>query len=422
MLGKVVSRFTMGAALIGLFGGALLVQAQDRKWQDERVEYDMYDAAAKATDGNEQVKLLDAWKEKYPETSNDDLRRILYVQAYQKANDPVKLYDACIEMLQLGKGALGGMYVQGLYYLTTLTTSTARTETQYLASGEKYAKEFLAEVQALAKPANVSQSDWDTQIKAFQVAGHTTLGWVAMTQKNNTAAEAEFRTLLKLDSQNAQASYWLGTVILAQRVPAKQFEAMYHFARAGNLPGTGAMAPAARQQVSDYLKKIYTSYHGSEEGLDALVAMAIKSPDAPPDLKIKSKEEIAVEEENRRIKENPELYAWKAVKERLTAADGEAYYQNSVANTLVGSNFRCYLVAQDPPERPETLYLACDEDHSVREVLLKLDQPFRYPAGRGTVIRFQGVPSAFRKEPFLLTIDAEQEQISGWPAAPARQQ
>ena len=55
------------------------------------------------------------------------------------------------------------------------------------------------------------------------------------------------------------------------------------------------------------------------------------------------------------------------------------------------------------------------------EVTLKLETPLPGKAEPGTEIQFKGIPSAFTKEPFMLTFDVDsKDKIEGWPkqAAP----
>jgi hypothetical protein len=397
-----------------------LAQQKEKQWKD-RAEYDLYEEIRKSTDAAAQLKLLDTWKEKYPSTDYEVERVLMYTLAYQQAKQADKMYDSAEALVKLGPEVTGtDFHFRGLYFLTTLTTSTARTEPRFLDNGEKYARALMDVTKKLQKPANVSDADWQKQMKDLEILSHTTLGWVAMQRKNNAGAEKELRTLLQLNPENGQASYWLGTVILAQRDPAKQSEGMFHLARAGYYDGPGAMQPAGRQQVADYIKKTYTTFHGNDEaGFNELVAMARKSAVAPPDLRIRSKEEIEVEAENRMKSENPEGYLWEyGIKKRLLADDGEQYFASSMKNTSVA--LKGYVIGQDPPERPTSVFLAMS-DRSTREVTLNLDEPFKYPAGRGTLLHFKGVPTSFTKEPFRVTFEVQQTEVQGWPPPPARQ-
>jgi tetratricopeptide (TPR) repeat protein len=388
-------------------------QAQQKQWKD-RAEYDLFEAARKEQDPKKKLDALNTWKQKYPATDYEEERLLMFTQTYQQLGDAAHMYDSALALLQKNPNN-----IQGLYFITTLTTSMADTSPAKLANGEKYAKALLDAVGTLKKPENMAEEAWNKELDALRVVAHMTLGWVAMQRKNYAAAEEQFRQVLKMNPHNGQASYWLATVIIAQRDPDKQSEAFFHFARAGHYTGEGAMPEAARKQVADYLNKIYVSFHGDDSGLADLIAMAQKSAFPPPGLKIKSKEEIAFEKEEELKKKDPELALWLNLKKLLTAPDGEQYFANSMRNTKV-TGLRGYLVSATPPDRPNTLVLALSERGGRGEVTIILDQPFRYSAPRGTPLRFEGVAKSFTKEPFMLTFEAEQESIQGWPPPPAR--
>jgi tetratricopeptide (TPR) repeat protein len=396
-----------------LLGVAPPGQAQQKQWKD-RAEYDLFEAARKEPDPKKKLDALNTWKQKYPATDYEEERLLMFTQTYQQLGDAANMYDSALALLQKNPNN-----IQGLYFITTLTTSMADTSPAKLANGEKYARALLEAVGTLKKPENMAQEAWNKELDALRVVAHMTLGWVAMQRKNYAAAEEEFRQVLKMNPNNGQASYWLATVIIAQRNPDKQSEAFFHFARAGHYTGEGAMPEAGRKQVAEYLNKIYVSFHGDDSGLADLIAMAQKSAFPPPGLKIKSKEEIAFEKEEELKKKDPELALWLNLKKLLTAPDGEQYFANSMRNTKV-TGLRGYLVSATPPDRPNTLVLALSERGGRGEVTVVLDQPFRYSAPRGTPLRFEGVAKSFTKEPFMLTFEAQQEDIQGWPPPPAR--
>ncbi len=404
--------------LVAVLTGSLLGllppgQAQQKQWKD-RAEYDLFEAARKEPDPKKKLDALNAWKQKYPSTDYEEERLLMFTQTYQQLGNAAQMYDSALALLQKNPNN-----IQGLYFITTLTTSMADTSPAKLANGEKYAKALLEAVGTLKKPENMAEEAWNKELDALRVVAHVTLGWVAMQRKNYAVAEEEFRRVLKMNPDNGQASYWLATVIIAQRNPDKQSEAFFYFARAGHYTGEGAMPEAGRKQVAEYLNKIYVSFHGDESGLAELIAMAQKSAFPPPGLKIKSKEEIAFEKEEELKKKDPELALWLNLKKLLTAPDGEQYFASSMRNTKV-TGLRGYLVSATPPDRPNTLVLALSERGGRGEVTLILDQPFRYSAPRGTPLRFEGVAKSFTKEPFMLTFEAEQETIQGWPPPPAR--
>ncbi len=416
MLVKLLTKLTIAVTLLSMLGVAALGQQQKQQkspWKD-RAEYDLYTSITKAKDNPaKQLQLLDTYIKKYPQSNFKEPIYFFYTLAYQKLKQADKMYESALKLLEVNP-----KNVQGMIFITSLTISRGKTDPESLATGEKWAKALLRAVEPMKKPAKVSEATWKKQKTGLLVLAHQTLGWIAMNRKNNAEAEREFRTVLKLNPNNGQVSYWLGTVIIAQRDPSKQLEAFYHFARASGYTGPGAMPPAGRKQVASYLKKIYVGFHGDESGLNDLLALSQKSAFPPPDLVIKSKEQLKVEAEEKLKRENPKLALWLSIKKQLLADNGMEYFNSSVKNTAVPA-LRGYLIAQSPPRRPDTLVLGLS-DRSTREVTLKLDQAFRYPAGRGTVINFRCVPRTFTKQPFNLTFECEHAKVTGWPPPPKR--
>ena len=415
MLVKLLTKLTVAATILSFCGiAALAQQGQQKKspWKD-RAEYDMYNAMAKEPAAAKKVQLLDSYLKKYPESKFKLQVYLMYAQAYQKLAQPDKMYEAAQKVL-----ALDPKNVQGLYFVTSLTISMAKTDPTHLSNGDKAAKALLAEVAAMKKPAQMSDANWKKQKDSLIELAQKTIGWVAMTRKNNAAAERAFRAVLKINPNNGQVSYWLGTVILAQRDASKQAQAMYHFARAASYTGPGAMTPQGRQKVDAYVRKIYSTYHGSEEGLDAIYARAKSNPFPPAGFKIKSKEQLAAEADEKMRQEHPMLYMWLNVRKQLEAPNGKEYFNSSVKNTAM-PQLRGYIISQSPARRPDTLVLGI-QDRNTREVTLKLDEAFRYPARRGTVLRFTCVPQRFTQSPFNLGFDCEQSKVKGWPPPPSR--
>ena len=77
------------------------------------------------------------------------------------------------------------------------------------------------------------------------------------------------------------------------------------------------------------------------------------------------------------------------------------------------------LISQSPANRPKELLLGI-EDANRPDCRIILDEAYRYPAARGTLLRFQGVPVRFSKDPFMVVFEVEKDKLKGWPPPPAR--
>ena len=80
------------------------------------------------------------------------------------------------------------------------------------------------------------------------------------------------------------------------------------------------------------------------------------------------------------------------------------------------TKFKGKLISQKPALRPKELVVGISSPDTP-EVTLKFENALPGKAEPGTTIEFEGVPSAFTKEPFMLTFDVEgKDKITGWPA------
>ena len=67
-------------------------QAPEKKVKDQG-EYDIFNQTLKDANAAEQIKDLDTWTQKYPESDYKDDRFLYYLQAYNAAKMPAKVLE-----------------------------------------------------------------------------------------------------------------------------------------------------------------------------------------------------------------------------------------------------------------------------------------------------------------------------------------
>ena len=394
-----------------LFSTATLFAQAQKNWKDQ-AEYDLYLQITKATVPDQQLQLMNQWKEKYPESEYKLERAQTYLLVYNKKNDAAGLYKSSLDLL-----ALDPKSFQALYWLTLLTVSMDKKEADILETGIKSANGLIAALDATyepgKKPAATTEEQWKQQRNDLEVQALKTLGWVEWQKKKYTEAEKYFVKALALSPNNAEMSYFLGTVIALQKDAKRQAEAMWHFARAGNLEGPGTLDAVRKGQVSKYFERVYTSFAGDDKKeMSEIIDKAKASVMPPPEFKIKSKEEKMGENLEKFKSENPMLYQYMEIKKALKAADGDTYWGNLKDAEL--PTFKGKIVSMKPETNPKELVLAV-ETADQPEVTLVLEKALRGKADVGTEIQFTGVAKEFTKEPFTLTLEVENEKLKGWP-------
>lgn len=389
-----------------------------KKTYKDQQEYTLFDSVTKETDANKKLTLLNTWKEKYPDSDFKMDRLRIYLTTYQQLGQPAKMIDTAKEIL-----AIDPKDITALYWITFLTPNLGSTSADVLDTGEKAANGLLA----ADKPAEVKDEDWTKAKAQTDPVAYTTLGWIAMQRHNNEVAEQNFKKSLSLNPNAAQVSYWLGTVIIAEKKPEKQSEALFDFARAAAYDGTGSLTPEGRQKIDAYLTKVYNTIHGDSSGLAELKALAKASPTPPADFKIKTAAEIAAEKEEELKKTNPQLALWLNIKGQLLAPEGQTYFDGSMKGAgLPGgangvSKFKGWLVGAKPPVKSKELLVSMAGKDQPADVTLKLvgadgttAAPLTGKPEVGSEIEFEGIGDSFTKDPaFMVTFAVEKSKISG---------
>ena len=373
-------------------------------------EYTLYDSILKDTNPKTKLDKLQEWQTKYPDTTFLKQRKALFFDTYVKLNQPKDAVAAAKVIL-----ADDPKDFQALYYTMYFTRALAGNNPtpDVLDQGEKAATAIVANIDT--PPPNVTADQWKGARPGVEELGHATLGWIAMQRKSWDAAEGEFQKTLALDPNSAETDYFMGTVIAGEKNPQKMAAELFYFARAANYDGTGALSPAGRQQVADFLKKAYKSHHGSDEGFNDLVALAKAQPAPPADYHIRTAKEIAedaLKKQEAEDAKDPQLTLWKNIKMQLTGADGATYFGSSMKDAQLPT-LKGKVVKLTPELKPKTLLLAL-EDGTTADATLKFEMALPGKVDVGTELTFEGVPESYTAMPYMVVFNVDADKLHGW--------
>jgi tetratricopeptide (TPR) repeat protein len=431
-----VVRFFNKSALAVIAVGCLAAGtafAQD-PWKD-RAEYDLYESIRKEQNPQTRLGLLESYRQKYPDTKQLEFVLQTLVSTYQQLGRGKEMFNAAKDLV-----AASPKNVTGLYWLNLFTISNNDNAAAALDLGEKAGKGLLGvldETFAPAKkPQGVADEQWKKDKDNMTVIGLKTLGWVAMNRNQHEESEKQFLAALKLNENDAQLSYWIGTEILKQRKVERQSVGLYHLVHAAHHSGQGALPDATRKQLEAFVERSYVNFHGDRGGLDELIATTTKSPVPPADFKIESKDEILLKQEEELKKSNPMLALWVSIKRELAKEGGAGYFEERLKNTKIPGGaevagtkvekFKGKVVAvkAGKPRGIKEVVLGISSAE-MSEVTLRFENPVAGAVEPGLELEFGGVPVEFIADPFNVVFDVEQEDIIGWPkaaplAAPAK--
>jgi len=353
-------------------------------------EYDAIQAISKETDLQKKLTLLKAWQDKYPDSQFKNARLLQFVDTWSKiAAKALATSAPTPDVLSAAKDASNNL-------LSNLDTAFSTD----------------------AKPAGVKDDQWKQARSQVEQQAHMVLGYVALQSKDYTGAEAEFKKFDELNDQNAQVAYWWGTAIASQHQVQRTPEALYEFARAVVTSGPAALSDAGKKSAEDYLTKAWNGYHGDDDpkGLQDLKDLAAKSAIPPDDidktiLSVVDREKAKAGGEEAYLAAHPDIKLWRDLKATLTAADGEEYFNKSVKGALIPQEFNAKIVSWTPDTNPTEIKISIDEPSG--DAVIKYEKPLHAKLNAGDAIKIKGNAMAFTKDPFLVTFDGDQSQITG---------
>jgi len=420
-----------------------LTFAQDPKPPDapkgpvakDEAEAKLINTTIAETDANKRVTELDEWSQKYPQTEFADQRQLLYLVTYTQLKKNREAFDKAKEILAKHPDDFPALSTILTFGPTFNNNNPNQADFDTTIAAANYIIDNADKVFADSnRPATVTATDWPKVRPYWEPQSRHVIAQMWLNRKDNAKSEEELRKMTARWPNDALLDQMLGQVILAQNKtnPEKQPLALFYYARAACYDGEGALPEANRKTLqSGFLIRAYKTYHGDQQGFDELCATAKANPAPPADFKVKSTADLAQEKqdaETAAAKNNPAGALWKTIKDGLTGATSDQFFESVKDAGLPGKDpsdqskdlkWKGKIVSMTPAIRPKTLVLAVE--NPAGDVTLKFEMPLPGKMDVGSEIEFSGTAKAFTKDPYMLTLETEKELISGWKpvAAPA---
>jgi hypothetical protein len=385
-------------------------------WTD-RGEYDLVMGIRAEASAQKRVELLDRWQAKYPQSELRQVRRELYLAAFETLSDGARMLKTAREMLGEQPDNL-----VGVYWCTLLAPEVRDPSADVLDTGEKAARQLLTGLDtyfaAAGKPAAASDSEWQKRKTSAGLLAHRTLGWIAWQRGDFAGAAKEFRLYLDQAPNSAEITAWMGLVSGLQKEPGNQVASLWYLERAGALRGEGALPDGQQRAVGALADQVYTAYHGDGDGIENLKTAALASAVPPPDFHVETAAAVAARRADEELtRTNPQLAAWVHIRRHLESPDGDKYLTDLRATPL--PKLRGVVIRVQPETKPAEIVLGISQPPT-EEVVLHVSPPFPNAAPPGTELEFEGTVDSFGKQPFTLTILVDREKITGWPDPPRK--
>lgn len=370
------------AAALMLFPLLGLAQQAPQKQVKNQQEFDLYSAARTEQDPVKKLTATDAWKAAFADTDYQEDRNLFYLTAY------LGLEDLAVK---------------------------AEAKPDVVAAGEKAARMVIESADSLfaasIKPGYIKDADWLAARRQATLHSHGTLAAIAMSKKDYASVEIETRAVLEILPADSNSSLMLSRAIIASGKQDRYPEAIYQVARAA-----GEVPDAMKKTLEGQLARMYEGYHGDLKGLDSVKEIAGRSPMPPAGWSIQSVTEISqaqIAAEEKFNAEHPELVLWRVLRDKLTMAGAEAYFETELKNIEL-PKLKGRVLGQTSPKELTVLmdYVSTVNPPALADATIKLDGPWKGKIEPGTVITITGaVAESFAKAPYMMTMHVDRKSV-----------
>jgi tetratricopeptide (TPR) repeat protein len=298
------TRRTAGLAIIAALCLALsgasstLAQApagQDAgKQQYTMAEYNAYQAAAAEKNPAQQIKLLDDFVSKYPNSALLIYIYPLYYNAYSQQKNWAKVIEYADKLLALGEKVEAPIRYQAYYARAFAYSNLPPTSQEVKDQAPKAceaAKAGLKTLGELKKPDAMSEDDFNKQKQQPAILFNYTLAQCSMTQKDYQTAIDSYKAVLDKNPDDAITSYKIGQAYMAMN-PPQMMDAFWYFAKAVTAKNANQ---TQSNTVKTYLRKLIANYQGgsvcdslTDAELNELMQLAGSSAERPASYKLPS--------------------------------------------------------------------------------------------------------------------------------------
>jgi tetratricopeptide (TPR) repeat protein len=274
---SIVTQGLLLAAVILFTGWARPVAAQAQGSQQPSYtipEYNAFEAANAEKDPAAQVKLLDDFVAKFPNSTLMPYVYELYYPAYAKQKNYAKTIEYADKVVALGDKVdtlvkLQAIQARVLSFPQAFNPKAPDAHDQLVK--QRDAADLGAKLLAgLPKPANqaaMSDEDWEKQKKPGLALFYSSAGGADISLKDYAAAIPEFKAAIANNPNDAASWYRLGVSQLSL-TPPQYMDGFWSLARAINLKIPGD------SKVKDYLRGQISAYEqpGCDSSVDAQLA------------------------------------------------------------------------------------------------------------------------------------------------------
>ena len=372
-------------------------------------EYNAYMGAIQQKDPAAQISGLEAYLTQYPNSVMKIAALQTLMQDYQQTNNQAKTIETAQKLV-----AADPCNVRALALLSYIDRLKAQggdpNAKQDLADAQKYGQNGIECLPKFTKPPGTSDAEYDKMKGQMGGIFNAAVGIADLTDKDYEGARKTLRAA-EDSSPDEQKDFsvvyplalaYAGPTPPQPNVSADPLDAIWYAARASAV----APNPQYQQQIEKYAKSLYIKYHGGDDGWNDVLAQAKASPDPPAGFTIKPAPTPAEQAHNMLASTSPDKMdfatwqfiftngskddqdtVWNAIKGKAVQMQGTVIHATSTEFDIAGS--------------------ADDIDAKKADITLNFPEkvPLKLIPKDGATLDFQGEPSSYTSNPFMMTMD-----------------
>ena len=295
-----VAGLALVAAICLVLSGANITRAQAPAGQDAAAgkqqytmaEYNAYQAAAAEKNPTQQIKLLDDFVSKYPNSALMIYIYPLYYQAYSQLKNWPKVIEYADKLIALNDKVEPPIRYQAYYARAFAYSNLPQNAPDAQAQAPKAceaAKAGLKTLGELKKPDNMSEDDFNKQKQQPAILFNYTIAQCSMIQKDYQTAIDSYKAVLEKNPDDSVTAFKIGQAYMAMN-PPQQMDAFWYFAKAASAKNANQQQAT---QVKGYLRKLIANYQGgnvcdtlTDAELNELLQLASTSATRPDTYKL----------------------------------------------------------------------------------------------------------------------------------------
>ncbi|MGD0757722.1 MAG: hypothetical protein ABR921_02365 [Candidatus Sulfotelmatobacter sp.] len=359
-------------------------------------EYNAYVAATQSKDPAAEISGLEAFLTQYPSSIMKNQALEILMSKYQESGNSPKTMDTAKKLVASDPNNVRALTLLA-YFDRIMAQNGDPNAKQLLVDAKKYGQQGLDNLPKFTKPDGTSPEDFKKMTDQMSVVFHAAIGIACLQDKDYACSITHLRAAVDGSPQDFSIVYPLTLSYLSQTPPDYQ-NGIWFAARAA------AIAPAqAQAQIEKYARSQYVKFHQGDDGWPAILAAAkANGPQVPiplPPTPADQAHAMAIAT----APDKMDFAQWEFILGNGAQADQDLVWTaiKGKAVQLAGTVIKATATEFDIAGSLD------DIDAKKADITLTFEAPIpaRLIPKEGASIDFQGEPSAYTPNPFMMTME-----------------